>query len=87
LVYTHDDAGFVINVVTLKENDGRSSAYAAVLLMPELDKKGFDYYVTSQVGMCGQSVTKSCAEGIMSSFDSNMTEIVSALSQALKPKK
>lgn len=84
LVYGREDAGFVINIVTLENNNGRQTSYAAVLLMPPIDRKGFDYYVTSQVGFCGSDVTESCAEGILASFDDDISEISGAISQALK---
>jgi len=84
LVYTKDDAGFVINIVTIKENDGNDTAYAAVLSMPQLNKKGFDYYITSQVGFCGSSVTESCASKILAAFDQPMTDIATAISEAIK---
>ncbi|MGE5563421.1 MAG: hypothetical protein ACM3ZV_08930 [Bacillota bacterium] len=86
LVYTEDDAAFVIRIVTLKENEGRSAAYAAVLTMPQIDKKGFNYYVSSQVGYCGADVTERCASDILAAFDQPISEVVSALTDAFKKK-
>jgi hypothetical protein len=84
VVYDKKDAGFVINIITLKQDDGRSSVYAASLLMPPFDNKGFDYYITGVVGVCGSSVTKDCGPSILASFDSDISEIVAAFTKGVK---
>lgn len=84
LVYTENEAGFVIHIVTIKESDGNQTAYSAVLSMPQLTKKGFNYYITNQVGFCGSSVTESCASRILSAFDAPMTDVVTAITEAVK---
>ena len=87
LVYGRDDAGFVINVITLEMQEGRQTSYSAVLLMPPVDGKGLDNYVTSQVGFCGADVTTRCAEGILAGFDDEISQIVEAVTAALKDNK
>jgi hypothetical protein len=84
LVYSENDAGFVIHIVTIKESDGNQTAYSAVLSMPQLSKKGFNYYITNQVGFCGASVTESCASRILSGFDQPMTDVITGIAEALK---
>jgi len=83
VVYNPEDAGFIISVITLKLDDGRS-VYSATLLVPPFDGKGFDYYLTGVVGYCGSSVTKSCGSGILSSFDKDIADVVSAVAKAAK---
>ena len=85
VVFTRDDAGFVINIVTLKDNEGRTTVYAASLLMPPFDKEGLSYFVTSIAGFCGANVTASCAKEVLGSFDTDMSKIAQTLSEALKP--
>jgi len=85
IVYTREQAGFIIAIVTLKQDDG-SAAYSAVLLMPPFDKKGFDYYVTSIVGYCGSNVTERCGANILASFDQDMTDISTAVQETIKKK-
>jgi hypothetical protein len=87
VAYTRDTAGFVIVIVTLKDNNGRTSIYSASLLMPPFDKKGYDYFITSAVGTCGADVTEACAASILSTFDDEITEIVSAFTEAFKRNK
>lgn len=83
IVYSKADAGFVISIVTLKETDG-VSVYSAALLVPPFDKKGWDYYITSQVGYCGSTVTESCASRILSGFDQDMTDVSAAIMNVVK---
>jgi|SRR6185295_7462574 len=87
VAYTRDDAGFVISVVTVPGVEGRTAAYSAVLTMPPLDKKGYDYYVTSVVGYCGSEATERCASNILSGFDGDMMEIIGEFSKLLKKPK
>jgi len=84
VAYTREDSGFIIQIVTIPENDGRTAAYSAVLTMPPLDKKGFDYYITSVVGYCGADVTNTCASRILSSFDHPMSEMIGEMTKMFK---
>lgn len=86
LVYSKDDAGFVIEVTTLKYEDG-TTVYSAALLMPPFDKKGFNYFISDLVGYCGADVTDKCAKNILSGFDGDMAQIATAFRDAMqKPK-
>jgi hypothetical protein len=86
LVYSRDDAGFVISIVTLPDSDG-STIYSAALLMPPFNKKGFDYYINGLVGSCGSRVVENCAANILSGFDDDMARIATAVRDAMqKPK-
>jgi hypothetical protein len=86
VVYSRNDAGFVINVITLKQHDGASSVYSATLLMPPFDNQGLDYYITGIVGFCGSSVTRDCGSGILASFDNDIAQVVSAMQSIFKKK-
>lgn len=83
LVYTRDDAGFIINIVTVAGTGGES-AYSAVLIMPPLNGKGFDLFVNSFAGICGSAATEACAASILSGMDGEMAKVTSALMEVLK---
>lgn len=85
LVYSKDDAGFVIEIVTMENAPNASTMYSAVLTMTPFDGKGgFDYFMTNSVGVCGLDRVKSCASGIYSASDERIASFVGAMQRALK---
>jgi hypothetical protein len=55
--------------------------------MPQLEKDGFNYYITSQVGYCGRDVTQKCASDIMAGFDEEISSIAAAITEMVKKPK
>lgn len=87
IVYRQADAGFVIHLTTLHHEDrSLQTVYSAVLTMPSLSDNDTEIYITSQTGYCGSDVIGKCADGILSGFDQSMSEIASAVTEALKKK-
>lgn len=84
LVYTEEDAGFVIILVTVSDDDDAVASYSAVLTMPQLDHKGFRYFITSIAGNCGRQRVTSCGKNILSSFDKDIQEIVAVFARSIR---
>lgn len=87
LVYSREQAGFVLRIVTVENTRNVSTSYAAALTMPPFDKKGYDYFITMFAGNCGSSRISECSLNILSGFDEEMNSIVSAMREALKAAK
>lgn len=84
MVYTREDAGFVIVLVTLEDAKNLSTAYSYALTMPQVDKKGFDYFMTSSVGVCGSDRVTTCAATIFAGADESISQFVSVLQRVFK---
>jgi hypothetical protein len=85
LVYTPQDAGFKLKVVTLNpdRSEGTQTIYSVTLTMSSFDDKmPLDYYLTSWVGKCGASVTEACAKDIVAGVNEEITPIVEAVTKA-----
>ncbi|MDX5365756.1 MAG: hypothetical protein LPK90_05055 [Alphaproteobacteria bacterium] len=80
LVYSGDDAIYDIAVVTLDPDEVSNptrTIYSVTLLIKNLE--GFDYYLTSMVGICGQQRLSVCADGIVQDLGVENEDILEAL--------
>jgi len=73
----YQEAAITLRIVCLDPNpgqNGNSSQYSYSITL--FNKSGYyDYFLTSGVGQCGSSRVSDCAESLMATIDSAVTEL------------